>query len=85
MEPFGDYRADVRSAIIAQVVANANRGKNQRPYTVQDFMPKFKTPGMEERMPWEQMLQKMEAYTIAAGGEDLRDDNDSDAGSRAEG
>ena len=26
-----------------------------------------------------------DVYTIAAGGEDLRDDNDSDAGSRAEG
>jgi hypothetical protein len=30
----------MRSATIAQVVANVFRGKGRRPYTVEDFMPK---------------------------------------------
>ena len=44
IEPFGEYRADIRSAIIACVFANANRGKNRPPYKVDDFMPKFDPP-----------------------------------------
>jgi hypothetical protein len=42
LEPFGEERQDVRSAIIACTIANCNRGKNQPPYKLADFMPKFK-------------------------------------------
>lgn len=43
IEPFGETRADLRSAIIASVIANANRNskKHPKPYTPDDFMPKF--------------------------------------------
>jgi len=41
IEPFGESRADLRSAINACVVANANRGKNTPAFKVDDFMPKF--------------------------------------------
>ena len=41
VEPFGEYRADLRNAIVACVIANANRGKNTRAFTVKDFMPNF--------------------------------------------
>ncbi len=41
IEPFGAYREDVRSAIIAQTVANAQRGRGQRAFKIKDFMPKF--------------------------------------------
>jgi len=44
IEPFGEYRADLRSAIVACVIANANRGKNAPPFKVDDFMPKFGPP-----------------------------------------
>lgn len=39
-DPFGDERADLRSAIIAMTVANAAGGKTK----VEDFMPKFSRP-----------------------------------------
>lgn len=39
--PFGPERSDLRSGIIASVIANANRGKGGKPFTPQDFMPKF--------------------------------------------
>jgi hypothetical protein len=38
MEPFGERRADVRSAIVAAILANANREKDQKPYKVKDFV-----------------------------------------------
>lgn len=41
VEPFGEERADLRSAIIACIIANVNRGKDQKPFEVSDFMPKF--------------------------------------------
>jgi hypothetical protein len=44
VEPFGEERADLRSAIIACVTANAWRGKNQKPFEVSDFLPKFDPP-----------------------------------------
>lgn len=40
-EPFGEERADLRSAIVAAVVANANRDSRRRPrpFSPRDFMP----------------------------------------------
>ncbi len=39
LEPFGDFRADLRSAIVACTLANAHRSKEGRPFTPEDFMP----------------------------------------------
>lgn len=41
VEPFGESRADLRTAIVACVVANANRGKAGQAFTPKDFMPDF--------------------------------------------
>lgn len=68
LEPFGEERADLRSAIVATTVANAHRGKHQRPYRVEEFMPRF------ERYPKspEEMLAYVEMLNAAFGGKDLR-------------
>ena len=39
LEPFGDFRADLRSAIIASTLANAHRSKEGKPFTPEDFKP----------------------------------------------
>jgi len=45
LEPFGEERADLRSAILSALVANAwLRGKNRPAYKISDFMPKFGPP-----------------------------------------
>lgn len=44
IEPFGEERADLQSAIIACTMANAWRGKSQRAFKVSDFMPNFEGP-----------------------------------------
>ncbi len=41
VEPFGEDRADLRSAIVACVMASAWCGKKGRKFTVKDFMPDF--------------------------------------------
>ena len=40
MEPFGEYRADLRSAQICQILANAHRDSSKKPtpFTIRDFM-----------------------------------------------
>lgn len=35
-----ERRIDARFAMLASILANQNRGKSQRPYRVEDFMPK---------------------------------------------
>ena len=38
LEPFGEQRADLRSAIVASTVANCHRASGT-PFSVSDFMP----------------------------------------------
>lgn len=49
IEPFGEERQDVRQAIIACTVANSVPRKG-RPYTVNDFMPKFRQPMTDDEI-----------------------------------
>jgi hypothetical protein len=41
LEPFGEERGDLRSAIIASTIANAFRKKGARLFKPEDFMPDF--------------------------------------------
>ena len=65
LEPFGEERDDLRMGIVASVIANSNRGKNQKPYKPGDFMPSFE-PETEEQAA-ERLIAKARA---ALGGRD---------------
>lgn len=39
LEPFPAFRIDLGAGMVSAVVANVNRGKNVRPFEVEDFMP----------------------------------------------
>ena len=69
LEPFGEERADLRMAILAAVIANANRDPKQRkqPYEPKDFMPQFDQPQDTETEPWEQQLALAHMITAAQG------------------
>tara|TARA_Y100000310_G_C20229959_1_gene599778 strand:- start:158 stop:361 length:204 start_codon:yes stop_codon:yes gene_type:complete len=41
IEPFGEQRADIRSAIIAMTMANTWRSAKQQPLKITDFIPNF--------------------------------------------
>lgn len=66
MEPFGEERADIRSAIVACTVANVNRGKDQSPYELDNFLPKWEEP---EEQTVEEMIQIAAMFTAAWGGQ----------------
>ena len=40
-EPLGERRNDLNSGMVAQIIANANRGKKQRAFKLKDFLPEF--------------------------------------------
>lgn len=40
LEPFGPQADYWRAGVIAAMIANVNRKKNQQPFTPEDFMPK---------------------------------------------
>ncbi len=41
MEPIGEYREDLRAALIASTIANCNRSSKSKPFTLSDFMLEF--------------------------------------------
>lgn len=67
VEPFsfdGQARVVLMLAQVAQVIANVNRGKGQKAYSLQDFMLKFHEGEKPKQKTWQEM-QKI-AYMIAA-------------------
>lgn len=41
LEPFSELRADYRTASIVQMLANVNRGKGQKAFTLKDMLLRF--------------------------------------------
>ena len=70
LEPFGAEIDLIGHAIVASTIANVNRKKGSKAYTVQDFMPQF---GKQEPQSVEAMIQIAETLTIGLGGKDLRE------------
>ncbi len=60
LEPFNELREDYRIASIVQMLANVNRGKNQRAYTLQDMVIRFGEPE-DSWQPPKQTPQQQEA------------------------
>ena len=62
LDPWGDDRADFSRAIIACVIANANKGKGPA-YKVKDFMPQYDKEA--KRQSPEQMATVLRAMSGA--------------------
>ena len=39
IEPFGGFRSDIQSGVIASTIANCNRSSNSKTFKATDFMP----------------------------------------------
>ena len=63
IEPFGEFRADIRAAMIATTTANTWKGKGQRPSKITDFMLSFEPP--REQTP-EEIIMIFQAAAAAA-------------------
>lgn len=65
--PLGPERADIHAALIAQTVANTNRGKG-RPRKLSDFLLKWDQP----QQTWQDQLALVHQINRTLGGEDQR-------------
>jgi len=72
LEPFGDTRADIRSAIVASTVANTARDAKRKPqpFEPREFMPTFKR---EKGADTNRLLRIAEILNAALGGRDERE------------
>lgn len=68
LEPFGEERADLRSAIVAKTIADVNTPRGSPRAELADFMPVF---DREPQTPDEQ-LALVEMVNRLFGGRDLR-------------
>jgi hypothetical protein len=66
IEPFGEWRADLRIAMLAAIIANVNRNPDTKPFMPKDFMPKFEED--EEPVAQSQTAQIMLAHMLADAG-----------------
>jgi hypothetical protein len=66
VDPWSEYRADLRNAIVACIIANANRGKRQRAFKVDDFIPKFN--GKAPRKSVAQLRTMLCLFAKSTGG-----------------
>lgn len=64
LEPFGEQRGDLRSALVAMTVANAQRGPKQKPFTIQDFLLKFE-PAERRKQTWQEQHAIMQMIADA--------------------
>jgi len=54
LEPVGDERIDLLFASVVAMIANVNRGKDQKPFTLQDAMLKWDAEPKKRQTPEEQ-------------------------------
>jgi len=79
LEPFGEDRADLRSAMICKVLADINTPKGKPRARLDDFMLRFEPPKPQST---DQMLAQVEVANAVFGGADLREFRQSADGSK---
>ena len=65
INPWGESRADLRSAVVAHVMANAFRKKGARAFKPKDFMPDFEKP-YKPKQPLKEIVSKLKAVWLRA-------------------
>jgi hypothetical protein len=63
-EPWGDYRADLNSGVVAATIANVSRSKDTPAFSPADFMP-FQS---REELPQEGAAHDLETIKRLTGG-----------------
>ncbi len=72
LEPFGRRAEYVGHALVASTIANVNRGKDQKPYEIEDFLPQYAEE--QEDQTEEEMIAMAAMWTMAFDGKDKRKD-----------
>ena len=69
-EPWSERRADIRAAIIAQILAEINRDRKRRPrpYRLDEFMAVPPPEQKKKAMPWQAMKMMLKAVSKTIKG-----------------
>lgn len=67
IDPHGPIRGDIQASIVASTIANVNRGKGTRAFTVEDFLP-FNDKENKEMDPDAMKAQMVTLAALVAGG-----------------
>lgn len=64
IDPWGEWRDDLRSGIVASVIANVNRDAKRKPepFTAHDFVPRFDVPDEAEVEESPELHDKIAAF-----------------------
>ena len=87
LEPFGEERADLRSALVAVTVANAFRGRKE-PYKLRDFLLTFgeEPPDIDPAVAIDELRMRFRAVAKKKPKEShVSDTRHSSSGDRREG
>lgn len=74
LEPFGEWRADLRAGIIASTIANVNRSADSEALTPKDFMPFERTeeePEVDARAEALEQIKGFEYLRLMQGGKHI--------------
>lgn len=74
LEPFGEWRADLRHAHQMALQTNIHRDtkKHPKPFEAKDFMFEFEPPSSQPKQTTQQMLEAARMLTAAFGAKDTR-------------
>ena len=70
-DPIGEWRADLRMATLASLMANLWAGKKGAPpHKVSQFMPQFRIDSPKTKTP-DELYEKIKALNMLFGGEEV--------------
>ena len=85
LNPFGEWRADLRAASIQSTMVNLRRSKGQKLVKSEDFMPRFKR-AVQKKSPrerWELLKMALKPKRLKdEGGRMIRSQRTSDEGGK---
>lgn len=74
IEPWGEYRADVRSAMVSMLLYGANKGRNAPKLTIKDFMPFAEKEEVSQADQVKRTREKIEIMSKLSKGRKRRAD-----------
>lgn len=74
LEPFGEWREDLRAAKICAIIANVNRDEKRKPkpFSPADFMPDFTQQYQPDKPPVSLEELRVKMYAVAAAFPDKK-------------
>lgn len=66
--PLGPARGDIQAAVVAKTLADVNRGKNQQPHNLTDFIPTWDQDRPAQHQDADEQLAMVRQWMSSVGG-----------------